>query len=1042
MAIHPPRLFSIPASASFLPTLIEALLAGELVPGFPATADPLALSAATIYLPTRRACRLARDLFLETLATDAAILPRILPIGDIDEDELVFAEAATGPLAGMALDLPPALGRLERRLLLTRLVLHWMASAPEVRGDAGVPLVAQSPAAALALADDLARLIDDMTTRRVPWEALDRLVPDRYDAYWQLTLKFLTIAREAWPQLLASRNAIEPAERRDRLIEAEAARLAAVDGPVIAAGSTASMPATATLLATIALLPHGAVVLPGLDMDSPETTWNLIAGKYQDGHELVPPAVGHPQFAMHALLRRLGVDRADVRVLGRPAFHGRERIVSEALCPAAGSECWQQRLGDATITTALSDVAVIEAGNAEEEALAIAVVLREAVETPGRRAALVTPDRGLTRRVVAALARWNVPVDDSGGDALADTPAGVFARLVAEAALGGVAPVTLLALLKHPLMRLELRAGALERAIAALERAILRGPRPLAGTAGLADALTTFRRDRSGLHPRDPRKLVGERDLDAADDLVARLAHALAPLEALGRDKQPLATLATCHREAVVRLSHDGARAVAFTRDDGETLAATFDELMATPGTDLVLASADYAELFRALVADRAVRRPAAPGVRVRIFGLLEARLQSVDVMVLGGLIEGTWPPDARSDAWLNRPMRRELGLDLPERRIGLTAHDFAQALAAPTAILARAVKVGGAPTLWSRFVQRLAAVAGEAQWNAALARGARYLALAHTLDRPQHLKKIKPPAPTPPLAARPTQLSVTDVEHWLRDPYTIYAKHVLRLMPLDAVDTPPGYADRGTVIHGSVGDFTSLHADRLPPDAFAELVRIGSAHFTTLKDFPEAKAFWWPRFLRIAAWFAGWEAERRRKIVAIHAEIRGEHEIPLASGAFRLAARADRIERMADGRYAILDYKTGQARTEKQVRTGLAPQLTLEAAILRHGGFGEIAEGASVGQLGYVLLKGGDPAGIDCPIDFKEGTCDSQAETALRRLTGVVLRFADEQTPYRSLVHPMWRTHYGEYDHLARVKEWSLAGGEIEFDTNAGVPG
>src|SRR5262249_28670093 len=255
-------------------------------------------------------------------------------------------------------------------------------------------------------------------------------------------------------------------------------------------------------------------------------------------------------------------------------------------------------------------------------------------------------------------------------------------------------------------------------------------------------------------------------------------------------------------------------------------------------------------------------------------------------------------------------------------------------------------------------FVQRLAAVAGEAQWNEALARGARYLALAHTLDRPQQVKKIKPPAPTPPLAARPTQLSVTDVEHWLRDPYTIYAKHVLRLMPLDAVDTPPGYADRGTVIHASVGDFTSMHAERLPPDPFAELVRIGSTHFVSLKDFPEAKAFWWPRFLRIAAWFAGWESERRREIAAIHAEIGGKHEIPLPTGVFILSARADRIERMADGRYAILDYKTGQARTEKQVRTGLAPQLTLEAAILRHGGFAGIARGASVAPLPYVIPK------------------------------------------------------------------------------------
>ncbi len=1032
MAIPVPRLFTIPASAPFLATLIEALAAGELVPGFPASRDPLALAGATLYLPTRRACRLARDLFLETLVADAAVLPRILPIGDVDEDELVFADATTGPLAGMALDLPPSLTRLERRLLLARLVLQW-AAAPEVRGERGAPLVAHSPAAALALADDLARLIDDMTTRKVPWRALDDLVPERFDEYWQLTLKFLKIAREAWPAILAERGAIEPAERRDTLIEAEAARLASLDGPVIAAGSTASMPATATLLATIALLPHGAVVLSGLDLDIHDSAWELIAGKRETDRELIAPSVGHPQFAMHALLRRLGVDRDEVRVLGKPAAHGREKLVSEASCPAAASECWQQRLPDATIATALSGLAVIDAGNAEEEALAIAVALREAIETKGKHAALVTPDRALARRVVAALARWNVAVDDSGGDALPDTPAGVFARLAAEAALGGLAPVALLALLKHPLMRLGAREGNHATAISALERAILRGPRPRPGTNGLAHALATFRHKRGSLHPADPRKTVTDAELDAAADLIARLTTALAPLETLGREPRPFNEIAARHRDVIAALGNDGVGAPAFAGDDGTALDLALDEIAAAPDADFAVAPSDYAELFHAATADRAVRRSGAPGVRVRIFGLLEARLQRVDVMVLGGLVEGTWPPEARADAWLNRPMRHDLGLDLPERRIGLTAHDFAQALGAPEAILARAAKVGGAPTLWSRFVQRLAAVAGEAHWNAALARGARYIALAHALDRPQRFAKIKAPAPKPPVGARPAALSVTDIEHWLRDPYTIYAKHVLRLIPLDAVDTPPGYADRGTVIHDSIGEFTRRYAGQLPSDPVAELLEIGRKHFAPLDDFPEARAFWWPRFQRIARWFAAWETDRRAGIAATQAEIRGEIPVRIGERLFRLSARADRIERRADGSYVILDYKTGQARTEKQVRTGLAPQLTLEAAILREGGFPGIPKAASVGELAYVLLKGGEPAGAECPIDFKQGTCDSQADTALRRLTGVALRFADEATPYRSLVHPMWRTRYGEYDHLARVKEWSLTGGEPE---------
>jgi ATP-dependent helicase/nuclease subunit B len=1025
------RVFTIPPSAPFLPTLIRALLDGTLVPGFPASDDPLALAAATLYLPTRRACRLARDLFLDALGRDAAVLPRIRAIGDIDEDELAFADAASGGLAEAALDLPPALGTLERRLLLARLVLQWAAAA-DLHGAGGAPLVAHSPAAALNLADDLARLIDDMTTRQVAWDRLDDVVPERFDAYWQLSLKFLKIAREAWPAILAERGAIEAAARRDRLIAAEAARLAAAtEEPVIAAGSTGSIPATATLLTTIARLPHGAVVLPGLDTDLDAAAWDMIGG-----HDLASdsapgaPAFGHPQFAMQALLGRLAVDRSMVTALAAPTPYGRERLLSEAMRPAAATDRWRERLDAGAVDAALDGLAVIEAANADEEALAIAVALRETLEEEHKTAALATPDRALARRVIAALARWGIAVDDSGGDRLGDTQAGRFARLAAEAALAGLAPVTLLALLKHPLFRLGEIDGPCAGATSALERAVLRGPRPRPGTSGLADALVAFRAERAKLHPRDPRAGVAEADLEAAAALIARLAAALAPLEKLATRSHRFAEIAARHRAAVAALAtgQDG-DAAALAGDDGAALMTAFDDIGARPaGDDLDVAPADYPELFLTAIAERVVRRPDTHA-RVRIFGLLEARLQTIDRMVLGGLVEGTWPPEARTDAWLSRPMRHDLGLDLPERRIGLSAHDFAQALGTREVILSRPAKLAGVPTVASRFVQRLAAVAGVDAWTRAIERGERYLAWARSLDQPPKIpQRIGAPQPRPPRSARPTYLTVTDVEHWLRDPYTIYAKHVLRLVPLDPVDTPPGARDRGNLIHDAIGDFTRAHPDRLPADPAGELIRLGRAHFAPLADYPEAQAFWWPRFVRIARWFAVWDAERRAALTKTHAEIRGEIAIPLGAGTFRLAARADRIEQRADGSYAVLDYKTGQARTEKQVRTGLAPQLTLEAAILRQGGFAGIPARASIAELAYVTLKGGDPAGEPHGIDFKEGTPDSQADTALARFTGLVARFADEREPFRSLVHPMWRARYGDYDHLARVREWSAA--------------
>ncbi len=1032
------RVFTIPASAPFVPTLIRALLDGTLVPGFPAVHDPLALADATLYLPTRRACRLARDLFLDVTKTDAAILPRIVAIGDIDEDEIVFAEAATGALARDALELPPALGGLERRLLLTKLVLKWAQRlAPEQRGEA--PLVATNSASALALADDLARLMDDMTTRGVAWERLDGLVPETLDRYWQLTLEFLQIARETWPKILSERRAIEPAARRDALIKAEAARLSThADGPVIAAGSTGSMPATAELITAIAKLDRGAVVLPGLDLELDTQSWGLIGGR-QDSAPRALPAVEHPQFAMQALLHRIGVTREQVVLLGTPAAHARERYVSEALRPAAVTDRWQQ-LADCDapwIERALETLAVIEAANAEEEALAIAISLREAVEMPHKTAALVTPDRALARRVFAALERWKVAVDDSGGDALADTPAGLFARLAAEAALDGLSPVALLGLLKHPLARLGAAEGAHARAIAALERAVLRGPRPRPGTAGLAHALAAFRTqlaklrrgETSDLHPSDPRARLTAAELDEAAALVTRLSAALAPLDRLA--DMPFAAVAAFHRNVIAALSADETGApTAFLGNDGAALDAAFQDLALHAGNaDFAVAPTDYADLFRTMMSDRVVRRPEMPGVRLRIYGPLEARLQSVDRVVLGGLVEGTWPPEMRSDPWLSRPMRHALGLDLPERRISLSAHDFAQVLGAAEVILAYPTKLAGTPTVTSRFVQRLAAVAGEEHWDRARANGAKYLAWARALDRPAEVKRIEKPEPRPPRAARPTALSVTDIENWLRDPYTIYAKHILKLRELDPIDLPPGAADRGIVIHGALSDFTKSFAAALPADPAAALIEIGAKHFAPLEDYPEARAFWWPRFQRIARWFAGWETVRRDSVTALAAEVYGKIEIPLGERVFTLRARADRIESLAGGGYAILDYKTGQVPSEKQVRIGVSPQLTLEAAILRGGGFRDIPAQSSVAELVYVSLKGGDPAGLQVPIDFSDGNADLHAERALAKLKNVAGRFEDEQQPYLPLVLSMWKHRYGTYDHLARVKEWSVGG-------------
>src|SRR6476469_5286901 len=472
------RVFSVPISVPFLRTVVASLLDGRLVEGFEARKEPARLADATLYLPTRRAMRVVREIFLDEMSADAVVLPRIVALGDIDEDELAFADESETLSGATPLDIPPRLGELDRRLTLARLVAAW------ARGPVLAPLVVGGAASTLALASDLARLIDDMVTRGIDWNAL-----------------------VAWPGHLAEINRIEPAARRDLLIAAEARRLTTQrHGPVIAAGSTGSMPATARFLHAVASLPHGAVVLPGLDTDLDDDAWRSIGGVRDSlGKFAEHPVSNHPQYAMHALLDRFGIKRSDVDSLKPPAEGGRDLLASESMRPSAQTEIWHDRLKQPDvalkITGGMKNLAVVEAPNPEMEALAIAIAMREARHLD-KSAALVTPDRALARRVMAALTRWNLAFDDSGGDVLMETSSGIFARLAAEAATKGLEPPTLLALLKHPLCRLGRAGGAWKAAIEDLELAVLRGTRPPAGTAGLLREFNRFREELAKLGRR------------------------------------------------------------------------------------------------------------------------------------------------------------------------------------------------------------------------------------------------------------------------------------------------------------------------------------------------------------------------------------------------------------------------------------------------------------------------------------------------------------------------------------------------------------
>ena len=1037
-----PRVFTIAAATPFLPALAEAFLDGRLAPLD--RSDPLALAAATVLLPTRRAVRAFRDELIARLGGDAAILPAIRPIGDIDEgDDLLdpLSEAGADRLVQ-----PPALSRLARHLALTRLTLAWGTA---VRRDllALEPdeplLIPASAADAAGLAGDLARLLDDIAVAAIGWEAIARLVPEDHARYFQVTLDFLKIVAEQWPAYLDEIGRADPTERRDRLIRDAADRLDArpPSAPIVAAGSTGSIPATAMLLKAIARSPTGAVVLPGLDQDLDDAGWDAIG----DTATADASTFGHPQFGLKQLIADIGVARAEVIGLGTvPApVARRARLISEALRPAETIDA-RQAVAAAAPEDAFGGVDLVVARNEQEEAVAIALAIREAVERPGATSALVTPDRGLARRVAAELGRWGLTVDDSAGAPLDREPAGIFARLAASVA-ASADPVDLLALLKHPFAAFGMDRALCRRGARVLEVAVLRGHRVAGGIAGLAPALAAARAevtDPARPHVASARRRLQAGDWRLAGTLVGRLVDGLRALEtALARPgAMEAAVLTGLLLEALAKAATDNSRAppLLWQGAGGAALADLLSGLRDEGESGLAIRPDEYPFLLARMMGQVTVPRPVGADPRIHIWGTLEARLQSVDLLVLGALDEGVWPAATRTDPWLSRAMRAEIGLPPPERRLGLAAHDFVQAMSAPRVVVSRAAKRGGAPTVESRWLQRLRALLGEAAFGAMQARGDGTIALARDIDwvRPAEVRPVGRPEPKPPVAARPPGLSVTEIETLVRDPYAIYARRVLGLEELDPIGGAPDYAMRGSLIHEALGDFTRVWKGAWDGAATAALIDTGRRVLAAIEDFPDLHAIWSFRFANMARWLVAWEAHRSPEIATRHAEIGGHIEIPTSTGSFRLRGRADRIDVRTDGDLEILDFKTGSPPSATRLIVGFAPQLGLEAAMARRGGFDPSFAGRAIARLAWIGLG---RVGRDEPVRSaveRDQTADTVAEIVFERFRRLIAAFDDPGRPYVSRARPMFEMRYeSPYDHLARVREWGLVESEEDVE-------
>ncbi len=983
-----PAVFTIAPGVSFADAVAGRVLAEAT--------DPLTLARATILLPTRRSCRALQEAFLRRSEGRPLLLPRLLPLGDLDSDELELAgaEESTGEAGTAALELPPAIPALRRQLLLARAIRRAAGAQTPIPADQAVRLAAA-----------LGGLLDRVQTEQLGFDRLADIVPAEFAQHWQETLDFLSVLTRIWPDMLAAEGCVDPAIRRNMLLAARAERWRASppSDPVIAAGSTGTIPATAALLGVVCRLPRGRVVLPGLDRFADDRSWAAIR---EDP--------SHPQHGMALLLERLGVERADVLdwpcedVPATPP--SRARIVAEALRPASTTDLWRDAIASADrerLALALRGVTRVDCPGPQEEAGVIALMLREALETPGKRAALVTPDRQLARRVAAELARWDIRIDDSAGRKLEQTPPGAFLRLTAAMLAEQLAPVPLLAALKHPLAAGGRDPAAFRRLVRRLESKVLRGPRPAPGYEGLLRRLETASDDGS------------------LRDLVMKLSTAAGPLAALMRGGDAsLAALLAAHvafAEALAATDRESGAARLWAGDAGEAAAGFVADLGQAVGDFEPLPGERYPALLDAMMGGLVVRPRYGGHPRLAIWGPLEARLQQVDLLILGSLNEGTWPPEAATDPWLSRPMQKAFGLPAPERRIGLSAHDFAQAFCAPEVVLTRSSRVEGTPMVASRWLLRLETVLRALGLELNGGAGRQWLAWAKALDRPNRVAPHPAPAPRPPVAARPRRLSVTQIETWMRDPYAIYARRVLGLRALEPVDAQPGAADRGVLIHAALAEFLAACPGALGPDALDRLLAIGRKHLGVLRDRPGVWAFWWPRFVRMASWFVAMERERRTGAILRFGEVSGRLTLAGPAGPFELTAKADRIDAAGAG-LEIIDYKTGSLPSPGDIERGYAPQLPLEAAIAAQGGFEGVAV-THVAALEYWRLTGADPAGEIKPLD---GDPAALAAAARSRLEALVATYDDPTTPYLARPIPVYAPRYSDYEHLARVKEWS----------------
>lgn len=991
--------YTIPATSSFCDVL------AAYVDGMAAdyAAD---VSKIKIFLPTRRAKRTLQESFLRLSQGEPRILPIMQAVGDAETEEIAITMAGYGQdMAHLTLPIDP----MRRQLILARLLEKaWKGQYHYTQ--------------ALDVAAELGRFIDQLHTEEKTIDGLADLVDKRdFADHWQMTVDFLNlILRDLWPAILAEEGKVDPGQYRSQRIGllTQFYRENPPQHPVIIAGSTGSIPATREFIKTIAAAPNGHIILPALDCTADDNTW-------LDIHE------GHPQYLLKKLLSVCNVDRHSVRVLGDdPAAHDRLFLISELMRPGESTEKWQSLIDpaqSARIENALNGITRCDCETEDEEANVIALSMLEIAADPAQEktATLITPDRQLAMRVQSCLAQWGVTCDDSAGVALAATPVGRFMLSVPQSvSQNDINPIAFLNVLKSP----QAGGGAswqfdkdYRTLVRLLERHVFRGVRPAGGFDGM--------RRHVSANENHPEILQG---------FINHLETLFAPLTKLTADRHDLATFITAHitvmENMAARPDMDGASRL-WSGDAGVALAQFLTVLQGQNDITPPMTMREYADFMERMVAGQNINIQYGSHPRLTILGQIEARMVKADRVILGGLNEGTWPPDTGFDAWMSRPMRTDFGLPALEQKVTLAAHDFASAFGAADLFLTRSIRVGGQPAIPARWLQRLDTILTAARLAPRIwpqQNGAAYIHWAKSAKGDAaNARPVTRPMPKPPVNARPTSFSVTEIERWMRDPYALYAKKILGLKKLDMVDMDVTVADRGTLIHDILEKFVSAYPDNTWPQyAYDKLITIGKDVFAAKAEHPEIHGLWWPRFEKTAAWFIPHETVWRQGTQRIHTESKCSMDFTVNDTAFNLHGKADRLEKRRDGTWTVIDYKTGSQPQVGDVVAGLANQLPLEAYILLNGGFADIGAVEEVSDLQYWMV-GGSGEGGKCAAATGKSDMKDVIKNTGEGVMRLISTFHDASVPYIASPNPhnAIKIEYNDYAHLARIAEWSVIG-------------